>query len=101
MNFVRIITLALLVQFTITSSQAKVLSKIKDGEPLPANRFIELAKIVNPAVVNINTTQLPQQLEIDPRFRQDPFFEFFAPFMGPMQRQPAQSLGTGFVIRKD
>ncbi len=83
------------------SANAKSLSKIKPGEPLPANRFTELAKVVNPAVVNINTTQLPKQTEIDPRLRRDPFFEFFAPFMGPMQRQPAQSLGTGFIIRKD
>lgn len=94
-------TIVTLLLFCSWIVHAKTLPKIKDGKPIPANRFIELAEIVNPAVVNINTTQLPKQMQVDPRLQQDPFFEFFAPFMGPMQRRPAQSLGTGFIIRKD
>lgn len=75
--------------------------KLALGDPLPENLFIELAKAVNPAVVNIYTTQIPRHIRPNTRFGRDPFFEFFAPFMGPMQQQPRQSLGTGFIIRKD
>lgn len=90
------------------SAQDKItaeLPKFKKSDPLPANLFIELAKAVNPAVVNINTTQLPQQGRPGrPNLQQDPLFELFEQFMGPgqmPQRRPMQSLGTGFVIRED
>lgn len=85
------------------------LPKLKDGDPLPANLFVNLAKAVNPAVVNIFTTYLPRGRRGMPGggdpYR-DPFFEMFEQFMGPGggmggQPQPAQSLGTGFIIRDD
>ncbi|MCB0392757.1 MAG: trypsin-like peptidase domain-containing protein, partial [Bdellovibrionales bacterium] len=82
------------------STFGKTLEPIKGGQPLPVDRLIKLAELVNPAVVNISTAQLPKAPQMDPRM-QDPFFEFFAPFMGPVQRRPAQSLGTGFIIRSD
>jgi serine protease Do len=77
--------------------------KVKPGEPLPANLFIELAKAVNPAVVNVFTTYLPRQRPI-PDPQRDPFFDLFEQFLGPQgggPTRPQQSLGTGFIIRED
>lgn len=73
---------------------------IKATDPLPANAFIELAKIVNPAVVNISTTTLPKGM----RGQRDPFYDMLEQFYGfrmQPQRRPQTSLGTGFVIRED
>lgn len=78
---------------------------MKLGEPLPANIYVELAKIINPAVVNISTSSLPKMQN---RMR-DPMLDLLEQFYGipsqPRQRQgnkPQQmSLGTGFIIRED
>lgn len=74
---------------------------LKLGEPLPENLFVELAKAVNPAVVNISTTAKPRRQ----RGYNDPMLEFLERFYGPgfslPQQQPQHSLGTGFVIRED
>jgi serine protease Do len=77
------------------------LGKIKAGDPLPANLFIELAKAVNPGVVNIYTTYLPKGRSAYPG--RDPFFDMFEQFSNPYggPRRPAQALGTGFIIRED
>lgn len=84
-------------------AQPVQIPKVKAGEPLPANLFIELAKAVNPAVVNVFTTYLPRErlLPTDPS--RDPFFQLFEQFMGPNSRGPTpqQSLGSGFIIRED
>lgn len=81
------------------------LPKISYGDPLPSNLFIELARVINPTVVNISTTQAPQQLPQRRRlpYGRDPFMDMLEQFMGGMQMQqiPAQSLGTGFIIRAD
>lgn len=76
---------------------------MKLSDPLPANLFVELAKVVNPAVVNISTSSMPRN-----RSRQrDPLFDMLERFYGqqggvmPQQSRPAQSLGTGFIIRDD
>lgn len=76
---------------------------MKFGDPLPANAFVELAKVMNPAVVNISTTTMPKQ-----RYRgnqRDPFFDMLQQFYGlqmmPQQVRPQQALGTGFIIRDD
>ncbi len=90
--------------FTIAFAQAPTLPKLKDGDPLPANLFVNLAKAVNPAVVNIYTTYLPKSRRIAPDPYRDPFFDLFEQFMGPGQfgqSVPQQSLGTGFIIRED
>lgn len=73
------------------------------GDPLPANAFIELAKLANPAVVNISTMVTPRQSLRGPR---DPFFDMLEQFYGirpqqPRQRRPQTALGTGFIIRED
>lgn len=76
---------------------------MKLGEPLPANAFIELAKIINPAVVNISTSVLPQ----NSRMQRDPMLDLLERFYGmpmnpPQQKGPRQmGLGTGFIIRED
>lgn len=90
----------------VSQADEAQLPKIAPGDPLPANRFIELSKLVNPAVVNVFTTYLPKPSPFagGPRVPGDPFFDLFQQFMGPGQmepQQPAQSLGTGFIIRSD
>jgi len=79
--------------------QTPILPRIKDGDPLPANLFVNLAKAINPAVVNIFTTYRTSRANDDPY--RDPFFDLFEQFMGPGRQQPQQSLGTGFIIRED
>lgn len=76
------------------------------GENLSTTVFIELAKKVNPAVVNIVTKQDVPDLPQRPRRRQqeqfrDPFFDLFERFLGPQGLPPQESMGTGFVIRED
>ncbi len=83
----------------------------KMGEPLPRNLWVELSKLVNPAVVSITTTSLPRQ--VGGRYR-DPIQDFFDQFYGGQapgpggrggpgrpESQPAMALGTGFIIRED
>ncbi|MGE3975280.1 MAG: Do family serine endopeptidase [Bdellovibrionales bacterium] len=75
---------------------------MKLSDPLPANIFIELNKLVNPAVVSISTSSKAQVFQ-RPRSG-DPFFDFFEEFMGPQNDRgprPAQALGTGFIIESD
>ncbi len=77
------------------------LPKLKGGDPLPSNLFIEMAKLANPAVVNISTTQLPApSQQLDPN---NPNAQLFRHFFGGRFRnpQPRHSLGTGFIIRED
>ncbi|MBV2169576.1 MAG: trypsin-like peptidase domain-containing protein [Bdellovibrio sp.] len=78
--------------------------KLKLSEPLPGNLFVELAKAINPAVVNISTTALPKNM---PRGR-DPMLEMLEQLYGFRMQQPQQQqrpqqigLGTGFIIRED
>lgn len=90
----------------LAGADAPVLPKLKDSDPLPANLFVNLAKAVNPAVVNIYTTYLPKGRRMMDPYR-DPFFDLFEQFMGPGggggfgQAAPQQALGTGFIIRDD
>lgn len=83
---------------------APVLFCRKDNEALPSNAFIELARAVNPAVVNISTSAAPRRMRSRGSMPRDPFFDMFEEFLGPQMqnpRQPQQALGTGFIIRKD
>lgn len=89
--------------FTFSSSAAPTL---KLNDPLPANLFVELAKAINPAVVNISTKTLPKFRGGRGGMPRDPFFDMLEQFYGvPMQQMPQQramqALGTGFVIRDD
>lgn len=78
----------------------KMAPSVKAGEPLSANAFVELAKICNPAVVNISTTTLAKG-----RVARDPFFDVLEQMYGmqmqPPQQRAMQALGTGFMIRED
>ncbi|MFN8790585.1 MAG: trypsin-like peptidase domain-containing protein [Bdellovibrionales bacterium] len=75
---------------------------MKLSDPMPANLFMELSRIINPAVVNISTSQI-----IRGRVPRDPMLEMLERFYGVpmMPRQnggPQQmGLGTGFIIRED
>ncbi|CAH2030541.1 DegQ family serine endoprotease [Trichlorobacter ammonificans] len=75
--------------------------------------FVELAKRLNPSVVNIRTAKVVKPRANTGRRAPHPFFgndffnEFFAPFFGDQFQQPQQrsrkeqSLGTGFIISQD
>ena len=82
---------------------AKTPPPMKLSEPLPANLFIELGKIINPTVVNISTSAL-----IRGQRPRDPMLDMLEKFYGfqglPNQHEnrPQQmGLGTGFIIRED
>jgi serine protease Do len=75
---------------------------MKLEEPLPANLFIELAKIVNPTVVNISTSAMPRGRS----GMRDPMMDLLEQFYGVRPRQESNKprkmgLGTGFIIRED
>lgn len=77
---------------------------LKFGEPLPGNLFIELAKAINPSIVNISTSVIPNG-----RQARDPMLEMLEQFYGTQSPQPRSQpgkpmrmgLGTGFIIRED
>ncbi|MES2800859.1 MAG: trypsin-like peptidase domain-containing protein [Bdellovibrionota bacterium] len=110
MKKLTLIVLALLTAFIVfqgnnvtAQSFQKTPPALKLGEPLPANLFIELAKAINPSVVNISTSVIPRG-----RQYRDPMLEMLEQFYGmPMQpqQQPGKprrmGLGTGFIIRED
>jgi serine protease Do len=87
---------------------------MKLGDPMPGNLFVELGKIVNPAVVNISTLAIPKMDRGGYGGQRDPMLEMLEQFYGapmmPRQKQaPPQGrgkprpygLGTGFIIRED
>ncbi len=77
---------------------------LKLGDPLPGNLFIELAKAINPTVVNISTSVVSNG-----RVQRDPMLEMLEKFYGQPMQQPSSpngrprrmGLGTGFIIRED
>lgn len=75
---------------------------LKLGDPMPGNLFVELAKAINPTVVNISTSVISRNMG------RDPFWDQLEQMYGIQGRPPvpagkpqAYSLGTGFVIRED
>jgi serine protease Do len=60
--------------------------------------FVELAKLLNPAVVNISTKQEIQQPE---EGGSDPFQDFFDRFFGPRDRRRRPGQGSGFIINAE
>ncbi|WP_413288378.1 trypsin-like peptidase domain-containing protein [Bdellovibrio sp. HCB337] len=82
---------------------------LKLSDPMPGNLFVELGRVINPAVVNISTLAKPR---VNNRQYRDPMLEMLEQFYGvpmqPRQQMPPQSgkprpfgLGTGFIIRED
>lgn len=76
---------------------------MKLGTPLPANLFVELAKAINPSVVNISTSVMPRQG--GGRMQTDPLMQMLEQLYGRQfqmpRSRPEQALGTGFIIRAD
>jgi serine protease Do len=97
-----------LTAFT-TYAQAPKMPALKFSDPLPANAFVELAKAINPAVVNISTSTMPKMRPGGRGGYRDPFFDMLEQFYGfrmmPQDQNnrqaPMQALGTGFIIRED
>lgn len=87
---------------TTPSLFQKTAPTLKLGEPMPINLFVELAKAINPAVVNISTSVIPKG-----RPYRDPMIEMMEQFYGrplqpPQNGKPRRmGLGTGFIIRED
>lgn len=76
---------------------------MKLGGPMPENLFIEMARIINPSIVNISTSVIPKGRQM-----RDPLSEMLEQFYGyrfePRQesgKPRRMGLGTGFVIRED
>lgn len=98
-------TLVLGLTFASAADAQQIVTKpptLKLSDPLPGNLFVELAKAINPAVVNISTSTLPRNMARDPFW--DQLEQFYGMRLGPRQRsnKPMQTaLGTGFVIRED
>ncbi|MDZ4676382.1 MAG: Do family serine endopeptidase [Oligoflexia bacterium] len=101
-NLFKFINISLtLILIATAAPKAMALSS---NDPLPRNLFIELGKKVNPAVVNIYTTQSVRgggRQGYFPGMPQDPFEQFLQEYMGQGRRAPEQkvaSLGSGFII---
>jgi len=105
--FIIVITLVIFAYFESNTSTAQLFQKsppaLKLGDAMPANLFVELAKAINPSVVNISTSVIPQG-----RAFRDPMQEMLEQFYGiPRRRSPQpgkpqrMGLGTGFIIRED
>ena len=101
--------LALVISAFVYSDIGYSAAKAKPQEGLPS--LAELVKKENPAVVNISTTQI-----IKPRKKGEPkersphgqgpydkdFRDFWDDFLGELPKDfKTQSLGSGFIIRKD
>jgi serine protease Do len=84
------------------ANSPSALPTLKAGDPLSAEAFVQLAKVVNPAVVNISTKTMPKNFN---QRHRDPMLEMLERFYGfrgmPQQPTPQVSLGTGFLIRED
>jgi len=95
----------------ISLGQAKVEPippKVTEQLEVTEKAFVEIAKRVVPAVVNISTTKITKGLERSPfsPFFEDPFFrrffgdEFFRDHERP-RRFKEQSLGSGVIVSED
>lgn len=100
------------LSFFVGSAKADLPQKtpppMKLSDPLPANLFVELGRIINPAIVNISTLAIPKNSGM----QRDPMLEMLERFYGgPIQRRQPKNpqaekpqpygLGTGFIIRED
>lgn len=76
--------------------------QLKLNEALPANLFVELAKAVNPSVVNISTSAIPRGRARDPMVEMLERFYGIQPQDNIWNNKPRRmGLGTGFIIRGD
>ncbi len=103
MKNISLIVFSALISFSVSLS-AETLPKtppaMKLSDPLPGNLFVELARVINPAVVNISTTANLQQMR-------DPWLDMLEQFYGqrrsppPSNRPQPLALGTGFIIHEN
>ena len=99
--------LFILLTFLFFSPSSHALQKLAPGQALPHDLFVNLAKKLNPAVVNISTAKKISQRR---RHGQDPFFDLFdllmnqgrggGNFKAPPRKRPG-GLGTGFIVSAD
>ena len=88
--------------YSVPASQAKAKAPLM----IPAS-FTDLAEMVSPSVVNIQTVKnqnrTQRQFRRSPFGQEDPFNDFFEKFFGgrPQREFKQRSLGTGFIIDKD
>ena len=75
---------------------------LKLNDPLPANLFVELAKAINPSVVNISTSAVYKPQANDPMREMLEKFYGITPEQNNWNNKPQRiGLGTGFIIRED
>ena len=75
---------------------------LKLNDPLPSNLFVELAKSINPSVVNISTSAVGQNIPRDPMQELLEKFYGIPPQDDGWSNKPRRvGLGTGFIIRED
>lgn len=88
------------ISFTLQAANSKItIPKIKAGQPLPADLFIQIARKINPSVVNISISsesiQSPHNTDLLERF-------FLFPNRPKIQpRRPrtlVRSVGSGFIL---
>ena len=61
--------------------------------------WVELAKRLKPAVVNVSTKRVEEGQQLQSPFgNDDPFQQFFKQFFGKIPPQTVRSLGSGFII---
>lgn len=101
-----LLTLSLITPPTFAQVPQRTPPPMKLNDPLPGNLFVELGRIINPAIVNISTLAIPKNNNM----YRDPLLEMLERFDGvPRQRRQNQQaekprpygLGTGFIIRED
>jgi serine protease Do len=64
--------------------------------------WVQLARDLTPAVVNISTKRVAEAPEgMSPFGGDEQFNQFFRHFFGNQPRRPARSLGSGFIINAD
>ena len=69
--------------------------------PTQAPNWVELAKALKPAVVNVSTKRVENGVQMRSPFGQgDPFEKFFKQF-GDQPKHSVRSMGSGFVINAD
>jgi len=90
----------------LTASGAKPLwtERAVTTSPAPvaavSPNWVQLAKELKPAVVNISTKRVQEGLPTVPGPSRDrePFDQFFKDFLGTMPRREVHSLGSGFIM---
>ncbi len=101
-----IISILTIAEVSFAQVPQKTPPPMKLSDPLPANLFVELSRIINPAIVNISTSLVARK-GARPGMR-DPMLDMLERYygfqmpQGPNPNKPQQiGLGTGFIIRED